>query len=49
MEDTSAFDAAGVRVSWSRHKPLTNDSIVSVLMDYESPLDIVLLEESQNA
>lgn len=49
MEDTSVFDAAGVKVSWSRHMPLTNDSIVSVLMDHESPLDIVLLEESHNA
>lgn len=46
MSDTSAFEAAGVQVSWSRHIALTNDSIVSVLMDHENPIELVMLEES---
>lgn len=47
MSDTSAFDEAGITVEWSKHWALTNDSIVSVLMDHEHPLDIVLLEAPQ--
>ena len=47
MSDTSMFTDAGVRVEWSRHRALTNDSIVSVLMDHEDPLSVVLLEEPE--
>jgi len=45
MGDTSNFEEAGVKVIWSRHKPVTDDSIVSILMDHSDPMDFVLREE----
>lgn len=45
MEDTSAFDEAGIKVVWSNHKVTTTDSIVSILMDYSDPMEIVMLEK----
>jgi len=45
MGDCQEFKDHHIPVIWSRHQPTTGDSIVSVLMDYEDPLAIVLKEE----
>lgn len=45
MEDTSCFDDAGIKVIWSRHAPVTDDSIVSIMMDHSDPIDFVMREE----
>lgn len=45
MADTAIFEEAGIKVRWANHDPITDDSIVSVLMDYEHPLDIVMREK----
>jgi len=45
MGDTTNFDEAGIKVIWSRHAPITDDSIVSILMDHDDPIDFVLREE----
>ena len=44
MGDCAEFREAGIDVRWSTHKPATGDSIVSVLMDYDDPLAVVLAE-----
>ena len=36
-------------VIWSTHAPVTGDSILSVLFDYEDPLSVVLEPRSQNS
>lgn len=48
MGDCREFHSAGIEVIWSRHKPVTGDSIVSVLMDYDDPLAVVLQESDDN-
>lgn len=45
MEDTTIFDEAGIKVLWANHDPVTDDSIVSVLMDYDNPLEIIMREK----
>jgi hypothetical protein len=45
MGDTTIFDEAGIKVQWANHDPVTDDSIVSVLVDYDNPLDIVMREK----
>ena len=45
MSDTAAFTEAGIKVEWSRHDAVTGDSIVTLMMDYESPLEIVMKEQ----
>ncbi len=47
MGDCAEFKAAGIDVVWSKHKAVTSDSILSVIMDYQDPLEIVLLEETE--
>ena len=44
MGDCEEFRDAGIEVLWSNHAPVTGDSIVSVLMDYDDPLSVVLAE-----
>lgn len=46
MGNCQEFKEADIPVMWSRHKAITGDSIVSVLMDYEDPLSVVLMEKS---
>lgn len=42
-EDAAArFAAAGITLSWSTHHVTTGDSIVTVLMDHDDPMDVVL-------
>lgn len=45
MGDTTIFDEAGIKVRWSEHHATTNDSIVTLLMDYDNPIELVMLEE----
>jgi hypothetical protein len=47
MGDCAQFHEAGIEVRWSTHKPVTGDSIVSVLMDYDDPLSVVLAEHDE--
>jgi hypothetical protein len=42
MGDCEEFRSAGIEVVWSAHSPVTGDSIVTVLMDYDDPMDVVL-------
>lgn len=44
MGDCQEFTDAGIPVIWSRHKPVTGDSILTVLFDYEDPMSVVLAE-----
>jgi hypothetical protein len=46
MGDCAEFIEAGIAVEWSRHEPVTGDSIVTVLMDYEDPMSVVLREST---
>lgn len=39
---TARFAEAGLTLAWSEHQHLTGDSIVTVLMDYDDPMDVVL-------
>ena len=41
MSDTTPFQEAGIEVEWSKHLADTGDSIVSVLMDHEDPLEVI--------
>lgn len=36
------FADAGIRLEWSAHRALTGDSIVTVLMDHDDPMSVVL-------
>lgn len=45
MGDTKVFDDAGIKVIWSNHDPVTDDSVVSILMDHRDPMEFVLREK----
>nr|WP_256435449.1 WbqC family protein [Aeromicrobium sp. CFBP 8757] len=45
MGDCAEFVEAGIPVVWSRHRPVTGDSILTVLFDHEDPLSVVLTED----
>ena len=42
MNENGEFDDAGISFSFTNHAPVTGDSIVTVLMDYADPLEVVL-------
>jgi hypothetical protein len=44
MGDCREFTDVGIDVVFSEHEPVTGDSIVTVLMDHEDPLAVVLAE-----
>lgn len=44
MGDCKEFTEAGIPVVYSKHKALTGDSILTVLMDHDDPLAVVLAE-----
>jgi WbqC-like protein family len=48
MGDCREFVEADIPVVWSRHQPVTGDSILSVIFDYEDPLAVVLAESSED-
>ena len=41
MSDTTPFEENGIKVEWSKHHAATGDSIVTVLMDYEDPMEVI--------
>lgn len=45
MGDCQEFTDAGMEVIFSKHQPFTGDSILTVLMDEDDPLSVVLAEE----
>lgn len=45
MGEGREFADAGIDLRFSRHVPVTGDSVVTVLMDYRSPLDVILEED----
>lgn len=40
------FAEHGIRLLWSPHEHLTGDSIVSVILDHDDPMEVVLRESS---
>lgn len=44
-DDSEELSDAGIEIVWSRHRLVTGDSILSVLMDYDDPMGIVLQEQ----
>lgn len=46
MGEGQEFKDAGIELVFSQHLPVTGDSIVSVLMDYRDPLEVVMRDES---
>lgn len=46
MGDCQEFADAGIPVIFSNHEPITGDSILTVLMDYDDPLAVVLAERN---
>ena len=44
MGDCKEFTEAGIPVIFSKHQALTGDSILTVLMDHDDPLAVVLAE-----
>jgi hypothetical protein len=45
MGDCAEFTEAGITVEWSRHKPVTEDSVLTLLFDYPDPMELVLMED----
>lgn len=45
MGHDEAYDDAGIEIVWSAHRAVTADSILSILMDHDDPMSIVLAEQ----
>ena len=45
MDENNEFTDAGITFEFTRHAPVTGDSIVSVLMDHKDPLEVVMRQE----
>jgi hypothetical protein len=45
MSDTTIFENAGIKIEWSRHDPVTDDSVVTLLMDYDNPIELIMREK----
>lgn len=45
VDQDEGYQDGGVDITWSAHRPVTGDSIVSVLMDYDDPMSVVMSEE----
>jgi hypothetical protein len=48
MGDCAEFTAEGIPVVFSPHDPVTGDSILSVLFDYEDPMPWILREKTES-
>ena len=48
MGDCQEFQDAGIPVVWSRHQPVTGDSVLTLLFDHEDPLSVVLAEHDEH-
>lgn len=40
-----SYEQGGLNIAWSAHRPVTPDSILSVLMDYDDPMSVVMAEQ----
>ena len=49
MDDVSPFTEAGLDVIWSRHDAVTGDSVVSLMMDYEDPMEMIMREKPEES
>lgn len=49
LGDGEQFADGGIDIVWSAHRPVTADSILSVLMDYDDPMSVVMAESSVGA
>lgn len=38
------FEKAGMEVEWSKHDPITGNSVLEILFNYENPMDYILRE-----
>lgn len=47
VDQDEGYQDGGVDITWSAHRPVTGDSIVSVLMDYDDPMSVVMSEEPE--
>ncbi|AWB91420.1 WbqC family protein [Aeromicrobium chenweiae] len=45
VDDDETYQEDGLEITWSAHRPVTGDSILSVLMDYDDPMAVVMAEE----
>lgn len=46
---TERFAEAGIRLEWSDHHAVTGDSILTILMDLDDPMDVVMTSRSAGA
>jgi hypothetical protein len=44
MGGCEKFEDAGIPVIWSRHRPVSPESVITILMDYEDPLGVIMAE-----
>lgn len=43
-----SYQQGGLNIAWSAHRPVTADSILSVLMDYDDPMSVVMAEQPRS-
>ncbi len=48
LGDEDEFHRRGIDIAWSAHRPVTADSILSILMDFDDPLGIVTAESTSD-
>lgn len=41
-----SYECVGINIVWSAHRPVTGDSILSLLMDYDDPMSVVMAEDA---
>lgn len=44
MDGCEDFTEAGIEVRWSEHRPVTMDSVLSILMDHDNPMAVIMAE-----
>jgi hypothetical protein len=44
MDGCEDFTEAGIEVRWSEHRPVTMDSVLSILMDCDDPMAVIMSE-----
>ncbi|MRJ76469.1 hypothetical protein GEV29_07980 [Aeromicrobium sp. SMF47] len=45
VDADEGYQDGGLEITWSAHRAVTGDSILSVLMDYDDPMAVVMAEE----
>lgn len=49
VDHDESYRDSGLQITWSTHRPVTGDSILSVLMDHDDPMAVVTAEEPWHA